>query len=79
MGLVSIGDSRLELFRLHAMRGVDACLSPVQTQRQQARADLEVGCVSSTREVWVASSSSGVGKGRPGPTEGNESSQDGQP
>lgn len=78
VGLLSIGDARLELFRLHAMRSVNAISDPVQAQRQQARAELEVSRVTPSREVGVASGASGLAQGCPWPAERNKNSQNGK-
>ena len=76
--LLFIEDARFELFRLDAVRGVDACTQPVQTQRQLAGAELEVGSVTSSREVGVASGASGLAQGCPRPAESNKNSQNGE-
>lgn len=75
MRLLFIGKAGLELFRLHAMRSVDARSAPVHAQRQQAGADLEVGRVASSREAEVASGASGLAERRSRPAEGHEDSE----
>ena len=77
--LLFIGNAWFELLRFHAMRSVDAIPYPVQTQRQQARAELEVSCVSSAREVGVTSGASGLAQGCPRPAEGHKHSDNGEP